>query len=77
MIRYRFKGSNGNIKTFKLKVKGSVVDLAAESSMLLNNIYNELLSEDPCKAQAYKNLIERGIAEDLTWLKSRINRDDN
>lgn len=77
MIRYIFKGSNGHIKAFMLKTKGSIVDLAAEISMLLNSIYNELLSKDPCKAQAYKDLIEHGVAEDLTWRKNGINRDEN
>lgn len=77
MIRYKFVGSNGKIKAFMLKTKGSVVDLAAESSLLLNSIYNDLLSKDPCKAQAYKDLIEHGIAEELIWEKSRINRDEN
>lgn len=73
MIKFVFKArpTKGKVSSAYLKTKGSVVDLAAESSMLLNMVYYELSKKDPILAQKYKELIEHGIASNLTWRISK------
>ena len=61
----------------ELTVKGSLKTIAADTCMILYNIFKSVAEEDLMAAAAYATLIKRAVDSGAAWFGAPLTEDDD
>ena len=65
MLKYKH---NREKKEFYLEAEGSPIDLCADVSLLVEELYRKMKEDDPKMAEDFRNAFKQAITEDVPFV---------